>query len=35
MDHIYLLLFVGYTILELSKHIVDNDELVYPTQNPE
>ncbi len=28
-------LFVGYTILELWTHIVDNNEMVYLTKNPE
>ncbi len=30
-----LTLFVSYTILELWKHIVNNNEMVYLTQNPE
>ncbi len=30
-----LTLFVSYTILELWKHNVDNNEMVYLTKNPE
>jgi hypothetical protein len=30
-----LTLFVSYIILELWKHIVDNNETIYLTKNPE